>query len=358
MDKASDDYELRKRKTARLPMDCIQNWRLEKLSRLNELLEEMSRVDDLTREDSSTMMVELSTNIGSMDPAECRPNILYRVAGREISDLNVADVDETAASFSELVRSTSGQDGDEPTLAINPLGGFSVVEFEDGVPSISLTYEKLIRKHVSTMPMNTTARDRLERERLARRLAVLSCLASVKLEVRQPEAEQESIEASQGIDEDSYSAGYLSSEPDYSQSSSYPLPTPEATPSLASEGTFISSLSTLTELSIPQRLSRFGVTSGHGRKQIPDLPAAGKQILAQWRIGEAYPAGRDESDFFSRRGRRRSALNDPNLSAKKREKLLRQEEKRARKQRRETELFQQSQQSVSQTPQLTHQCFQ
>ncbi|OJD35523.1 rna polymerase i-specific transcription initiation factor rrn6-like protein [Diplodia corticola] len=343
MEEASKNHELRKRKTARLPMDEVMHWRLEKLSRLNELLEDMSKVDDLTREDSSAMMSELTASIGSMDPAECRPNTLYRIAGREISDLNVADVDETAASFSELVRLMSEQDGDAPALTVKPLGGVSIVEIEDGVPSISLTYEKFIRKHVSTMPMNTTARDRLERERLARRLAVLSCLASVKLEVQQPGTEQESVEASQLMDEDSYSAGYLSSEPDYSQSSSYPLPTPEATPSLASEGTFISSMSALTDLSIPQRLSRFGVTSGHGRKQIPDLPAAGKQILAQWKIGEAYPAGRDEGDYYSRRGRRRSALNDPTLSVKKREKLLKQEERRARKQRRETELFQQSQ---------------
>ncbi|KAK0661797.1 hypothetical protein DIS24_g2225 [Lasiodiplodia hormozganensis] len=353
LENESKNYELRRRKTTMVSVDEVQMWRLKKLSQLNDLLDDMSKIDDLTREDSSAMMAELFTNIGSMDPTECRPNILYRVAGREISDLNVADVDETSASFSELARSVSGQDDGEPSLAIKPLGGASIVEFEDGIPSISLTYEKFIQKHVSTMPPNTAARDRLERERLARRVSVLACLASVKLEVQQPEMEQDSVEASQLMDEDSYSAGYLSSEPDYSQSSNYALPTPEATPSLASEGTLISSMPSLTDLSIPKRLSRFGVTSGHGSKQIPDLPAVGKQVLAQWRIGEAYPAGRDENDYFTRRGRRRSALNDPTLSAKKREKLLKQEERRARKQRRETELFQQSQQSVSQTPRLT-----
>lgn len=327
------------------------------------------------RDDSSEIITELASKLAStMIPDDYdRHDTLFHLAGRGFH-LDVSDIDETACSFQELIKSTVKLDGEAASLAIKPLECSLLPDFvqlEDGVPSVLLMYDWIIHRWVSTLPAEIPARVRLGQERLARRIAMAICLSSFTVNLQQPEPQQEPAEAenleSEAMDVDEIglasplafigkgkgpahrnSQGLMSSQLRHSQISSFALPTPEATPSLSSEATLASSLWGGNDSS-RQRLSRLGVTF---HKRLKGIPSDMKDVVAQWKVGSDPAAENDDEDGIPARLKRRASWKNEKLSPEKREKLLRQAEKKARKQRRETELYL-SQQSTTQTPRLT-----
>lgn len=274
--------------------------------------------------------------------------------GNRGSYFDVADVDETDWAFLRLTRATFTQDGEAASLVAKPVARIPrltpwVVQYEDDVPSISLTYDTIVRSWISTLPAHCPGRVRLADERLARHIATAVCLASTTLRIQQPEAQAE-LEEFEGTESQfmtpSRSTGKgkgiarRESLPSYSQISGYSLPTPEPTPSLSSATTMSSGMSSLTSSAWTRlsQLTKIGT-------RVPTPGRFERQFLDDWRVGD------DPKQFKWSSGRKRKAAwEQEDLSEKQRAKLFKQAEKKLKKQRRETELF--LAQSQSQTPRL------
>lgn len=301
--------------------------RSEQVLQHRRLLCELSRGEHTTSDvdQASTLLQELST----LEPSQAHESS-YRA-------------DEAPGHHANLVLC--------PVAPPNVLG----LPTSDDEASLGTTYDSIISHWISPLSQDVSARVRMTKEILARRMAAEITLASNVLRVQDSEPTQDTQESGQ-------SAGQSQTQ---SQSQSWflpmrnaqlsqaspstpvlPTPSPTATPSLITNSSRTSLLGPAAEYS---RLSRYTTFS----KPAPaSLPRPLAKVLAHWQPGtdpDAY-----DWVFTSRSINREVEAEeaDSQLTEKERARLARKTERMLKRQRKENAASQQQMAASSQMPEL------
>ncbi|GAB7350917.1 hypothetical protein MBLNU459_g1429t1 [Dothideomycetes sp. NU459] len=226
-------------------------------------------------------------------------------------------------------------------LADGAVLGLPVLGSADWDPT--LVYNDMIENWLAPLSQRVPGRVRLAKEQLARRVAADLCLASYAF-VRAKDAAYE--DETQGIagTQDTLQSDFLGS----SQVSSFPTPSPTATPSLTTATSLSSHPSTLVAPEYA-RLQRYTTFSAADSAPAP-LPKLLASKLAHWSLG----GNPDEYDWIAtqRQQEEMAELEDEGLTAKQRARLKRRAEKHLRRQRRETARAETMDLASSQAPEI------
>ncbi len=233
--------------------------------------------------------------------------------------------------------------------------------FERDHTSPSVVYDKLISYWLAPLPAEVPAKLRLAKEKLARKIAVEVCLASVSAETEESPVNDSDLIASQGAGTvKSTTASFAlpvrqpsevdaavgartvlrSLGPDFdkapnssmslpqsSRDAEVALPTPELTPSLKSSSSVSSRLTDLTEAK--HNLNRYGVFP-----QTLLLTRPLERCLSHWTVG-ADPA---QYDWESTSRNLQNSGEGNELSASQQRRLKRKTERLLKRQRREAQI--------------------
>lgn len=236
------------------------------------------------------------------------------------------DIDEVAATFSDLMIALPDKEEDEAEkiLSISQLNGSDsslLTGLNEGSPDLMAVYNYLLDIWVTCLPERTPGSVRLMKERLIRKVATELALSSVAVAMKMPPQEQKPEEPSESIGvaltRGTPFSSQLESIPESSQISSRTttrdrgLLTPSATPSLVSESFSHTEGSEDPAIALLRTYADF-------RHQPPPGPNQSR-ILSQWTLGadpnkfslqayeqaNAVPEDEDDDNFISQRERLR-----------------------------------------------------
>lgn len=272
--------------------------------------------------------------------------------------VNLNDIDTATEGLSELLNSVpplpssiETNEDSSSRKSIRPAAIPAGAGFIAGNESLSSTYDRIVRQHVSPLSSNVAGRTRLAKDEVARRLAVDVVLSShvvgatspyTRNETQQTQSKSESWElpvrptASQGFPS-SQTFDIPSSQ------TALPTPSPTATPSVTTGSSYPSSVAA-PEVS---RLSRYTTFE---KPAPPPLPRALNRILTHWTPG-ADPANYDWISTYRRLEQQNEEVDD-DMTEKERARMQRKAARHMRRQRREAEASQQQQVASSQAPQI------
>jgi RNA polymerase I-specific transcription initiation factor RRN6 len=277
-------------------------------------------------------------------------------ASERLRDLGLSTVDATRPR--ENIDDDSHEPPDHATTTRLALKSISRLPYEaseeaEGSLEPQGTYDRLLKDWVTPLPARVSGRVRLAKEQLVRRAAAELFLASFRINVEDvPQPAEPESQQTQAFQSPVNSGALVSSQlppsspgPPWSSQllSSQPpvLPTPSATPSIATGSSYPSSYAP-TEV---MRLSRYTTFS---TPPTTGLPRSLNRVLSHWTVG-TNPSDYDWLRTTRHISQQEDYFNEE-MTEKERARVQRRAERHLRRQRREAAASQAAQLASSQAP--------
>ncbi|OCL12444.1 hypothetical protein AOQ84DRAFT_437008 [Glonium stellatum] len=269
------------------------------------------------------------------------------------SFIKVTDIDEASLILQELLQAPLRTlDADIPSFEIKKIASTSylrLIGLEKNDFSIATVFEDILRTLIAPLPRNIPREMRKVEEKLARRIAAESLLASFRVRFHEtdmriisPEMQQETSQSSsialpvrsseKGKERESSVFSEPSSSHYSTSSQAVPsLPTPETTPSLISGSSFTSFSSGLSDGPINRLKQHIHMSKPPSPQNHP-----GYQLLMHWQRHLNQDPKTYDWEATTRAIQEESDAEGDGLSTSRRARLQRRAERHLKRQRRET----------------------
>jgi RNA polymerase I-specific transcription initiation factor RRN6 len=248
-------------------------------------------------------------------------------------DIEVSDIDEASAALQDLIAT----EDPDATTEVRSIASSKMMHLgeSEGPVTIASLYDAILQHWVAPLPTNVPRRVRLQKERLARRIAADVILACLRMRQREePEGALESL-SQPALSQDS-GVAFSRRNPGTPEAASQPLPSFSQLSLQSSQPQSSSQQSPLVYTPPVDPLARLRKHLNFRDDAVsPVISSSVRQVLAHWQLG-TDPATYDWAAT-------ERALHNDNLdqaSQEQMEKVRKKKERRERKQKQQDSLVQ------------------